>query len=205
MNIENSRSYYGDILTSSDDLKTDACSTADAPSPAVRAALANVHAEVKSRYYGCGLVAPQAIEGARILDLGSGSGQDAYLLAQRVGEKGSVVGVDTTPAQLEVANRHIDWHRERFGYAKSNVSFIEGDIEKLGDLGLESGSFDSSASRVPSSRVLAATLGISRPTVNQAFSKLLAVGYLLVRKGSGIFVADHLPATFLKAARLALM
>jgi GntR family transcriptional regulator / MocR family aminotransferase len=68
---------------------------------------------------------------------------------------------------------------------------------------LESGSFDSSASRVPSSRVLAATLGISRPTVNQAFSKLLAEGYLQTRKRSGIFVADHLPATFLKAARLA--
>src|SRR4026207_2073403 len=67
---------------------------------------------------------------------------------------------------------------------------------------LESGSFDSSASRVPSSRVLAATLGISRPTVNQAFSKLLAEGYLQVRQRSGIFVAEHLPATFLKAARL---
>src|ERR1700750_3261705 len=66
---------------------------------------------------------------------------------------------------------------------------------------LESGSFDSSASRVPSSRVLAATLGISRPTVNQAFSKLLAEGYLQARNRSGIFVADHLPATFLKTAR----
>ncbi len=66
---------------------------------------------------------------------------------------------------------------------------------------LESGSFGSSASRVPSSRVLAATLGISRPTVNQAFSKLLEEGYLQARKRSGIFVADHLPATFLKAAR----
>jgi GntR family transcriptional regulator/MocR family aminotransferase len=65
---------------------------------------------------------------------------------------------------------------------------------------LESGSFDSSTSRVPSSRVLAATLGISRPTVNQAFSKLLAEGYLQTRKRSGFFVADHLPATFLKAA-----
>src|SRR5260370_15905416 len=68
---------------------------------------------------------------------------------------------------------------------------------------LESGSFDSSASRGPSSRVLAATLGISRPTVNHAFSKLLAEGYFQVRKRSGIFVADHLPATFLKAAKLA--
>ena len=66
---------------------------------------------------------------------------------------------------------------------------------------LESGSFDSSASRVPSSRALASTLGISRPTVNQAFSKLLTEGYLQVRKRSGMFVADHLPATFLKAAK----
>src|SRR6476619_4140249 len=70
---------------------------------------------------------------------------------------------------------------------------------------LESGSFDSSASRVPSSRVLAATLGISRLTVNQAFSKLLAEGYLQARNRSGIFVADHLPATFLKTARPATM
>jgi len=68
---------------------------------------------------------------------------------------------------------------------------------------LESGSFDSSASRVPSSRVVATTLRISRPTVNQAFSKLLEEGYLQARKRSGIFVADHLPATFLKAARSA--
>ena len=68
---------------------------------------------------------------------------------------------------------------------------------------LESGTFDSSASLVPSSRVLAATLGISRPTVNQAFSKLLEEGYLQARKRSGIFVADHLPATFLKAASMA--
>src|SRR3954449_12447164 len=66
---------------------------------------------------------------------------------------------------------------------------------------LESGSFDSSASRVPSSRVLAATLGISRPTVNQAFSKLLAEGYLQTRNPSGMFVADHFPATFLKAIK----
>jgi GntR family transcriptional regulator/MocR family aminotransferase len=65
---------------------------------------------------------------------------------------------------------------------------------------LERGRFDSNASRVPSSRVLAATLAISRPTVNQAFSKLLAEGYLQTRKRSGIFVAHHLPATFLKAA-----
>lgn len=142
MNLENSQKYYGEVLSGSADLLTDACTMADAPGERVKAALRNIHEEVKSRYYGCGLVTPQLIDGAHILDLGSGSGQDAYLLAQLVGENGRVVGVDATPAQLDVANRHIEWHRERFGYAQSNVRFIKGDIEKLVSLGLEKASFD---------------------------------------------------------------
>jgi len=140
MNIENSRDYYGQVLQGSADLKTDACCTVEAPAPEILAALANVHPAVKSRYYGCGLIAPEAAQGMRILDLGSGSGQDAYLLAQLAGADGSVVGVDTTPEQLAVAREHLDWHAERFGYA--NVEFVEGDIEKLDELGLEPGSFD---------------------------------------------------------------
>ncbi|MBC2776849.1 methyltransferase domain-containing protein [Parasphingopyxis marina] len=140
MNIENSRDYYGQVLQGSADLKTDACCTLEAPAPEILAALANVHPEVKARYYGCGLIAPEAAKGMRILDLGSGSGQDAYLLAQLAGAEGSVVGVDTTPEQLAVARAHLDWHAERFGYA--NVEFVEGDIEKLDALGLEPGSFD---------------------------------------------------------------
>lgn len=142
MNIENSRAYYGQTLTSSADLRTDACCTMEAPPPAIRGALANVHEEVRSRYYGCGLVVPECLERLSVLDLGSGSGQDAYLLAQLVGEHGEVVGVDTTPEQLEVATRHLEWHRERFGYAWSNLRFLEGNIEELDLLGLEAGSFD---------------------------------------------------------------
>ncbi|GGA09406.1 methyltransferase [Blastomonas marina] len=142
MNLENSRDYYGKVLAGSDDLKTDACCTAEAPPPAVMAAMRNVHEDVRARYYGCGLVAPQAIEGAHVLDLGSGSGQDAYILAQFVGETGSVTGVDVTPEQLAVARQHEDWQRERFGYAKSNVRFLEGDIEKLADLDLAANNFD---------------------------------------------------------------
>jgi len=69
-----------------------------------------------------------------VLDLGSGAGQDAYVLAQLVGEHGEVVGVDATPEQLAVAERRLEWHRERFGYARSNVRFVSGDIERLGEL-----------------------------------------------------------------------
>jgi SAM-dependent methyltransferase len=138
----NARDYYGKVLKGSGDLRTDACCTTDAPPLAVRRALANVHDDVRARYYGCGLVAPPAIEGARLLDLGSGSGQDCYVLAQLVGPTGQVVGVDGTPEQLDVAKAHLDWHRDRFGYDRSNVRFIEGDLARLGELDLEPGSFD---------------------------------------------------------------
>lgn len=141
MNIqENVKEYYGEVLHSSADLKTDACCTVDIIPPHIRRALGNVHPEVRARYYGCGLIAPLALDGARILDLGSGAGQDAYALAQLVGPRGEVVGVDMTPQQLAVANAHRDWHAEKFGYA--NVRFVEGDIERLGALDLEPGSFD---------------------------------------------------------------
>src|SRR2546430_16239929 len=43
---------------------------------------------------------------------------------------------------------------------------------------LRSGNFVDGASRVPSSRALAVNLGIARLTVNVAFSKLRAEGYL---------------------------
>ncbi|MEZ5995230.1 MAG: methyltransferase domain-containing protein [Hyphomonadaceae bacterium] len=140
--LANAQNYYGKVLTGSADLKTDACCTADAPNARVRAALANVHPEVKARYFGCGLIAPACLEGAQVLDLGSGSGQDAYVLAQLVGERGAVTGVDATLEQLSAARAHLDWHRQRFGYSASNVSFLEGDIARLDALGLEPNSFD---------------------------------------------------------------
>ena len=64
---------------------------------------------------------------------------------------------------------------------------------------LKSGSFSDGVSRLPSSRALAVDLGISRLTVNLAFSKLHAEGYLQSKVRSGTFVADPLPETFLSA------
>src|SRR2546430_6200833 len=52
---------------------------------------------------------------------------------------------------------------------------------------LVSGSFSNNSSRLPSSRALAADLGISRLTVNLALEKLHAEGYLRTRIGSGTF------------------
>ncbi|MBM5802931.1 MAG: methyltransferase domain-containing protein [Cyanobacteria bacterium K_DeepCast_35m_m2_155] len=134
------RQYYGSTLSGSADLRTSACCDATTVPPALKPLLARIHPEVSARYYGCGLVAPPVLEGARVLDLGCGSGRDVYLLAQLVGPAGQVVGVDMTPEQLAVALQHQGWHAEQFGYA--NVRFLEGLIEQLDQLDLEPASFD---------------------------------------------------------------
>lgn len=134
--------YYGKVLKNTNDLKTNACCP-DATMPDyIQKAMGKVHSEVLQRYYGCGLVVPQALEGARILDLGSGAGCDCYVLSQLVGETGLVVGVDMTAEQLEVANRHLEYHYNKFGYAQSNVKFYNGYIERLDELDLADHYFD---------------------------------------------------------------
>ena len=142
MSLELVRNYYGQVLTSSADLKTSACCTPGDMPPAARRALANLHEEILARYYGCGLVMPDALEGARVLDLGCGAGRDVYLLAQLVGPNGHVAGVDATHEQLAVARRHEHAQAERFGFAKPNTSFLDGEIEKLDLLNLAPTSFD---------------------------------------------------------------
>ncbi len=137
MNLEVVKDYYGKVLKSSEDLKTSACCDGGSVPAELEPLLANVHEEVRSKYYGCGIVVPAALQGARVLDLGSGSGRDVYLMSQLVGPKGEVVGVDMTDEQLATAKTHIDWHMKRFGYERPNVRFLKGYIEKLGELGLE--------------------------------------------------------------------
>ncbi|MEL6608671.1 MAG: methyltransferase domain-containing protein [Pseudomonadota bacterium] len=134
--------YYGKVLQSSADLQTNACCTPDEMPLWLKALLSKVHDDVLMRYYGCGLIAPDALEGARILDLGCGAGRDVYALSALVGDEGLVVGVDMTDEQLDVARAHQGFHREAFGLSRVNTEFHKGYIEKLGDLPLEPGSFD---------------------------------------------------------------
>jgi SAM-dependent methyltransferase len=136
------KEYYGKVLKTNADLKTSACCGPEALPPHIRPLAANVHPDVAAKYYGCGLIAPAALKGRRILDLGSGSGRDVFILAQLAGPEGEVVGVDMTHEQLATARDHTGWHMERFGYSRANVRFLQGYIEELGALGLEPASFD---------------------------------------------------------------
>ena len=133
--------YYGTQLQTSQDLLTNACCTDDIPL-AHRRILAQLESEVLEKYYGCGVCIPEAIEGLTVLDLGSGSGRDAYLLSKLVGEHGHVIGVDMTEEQLDVARRHIDAHTVTFGYSKPNVEFRHGYIEDLKSADIADNSVD---------------------------------------------------------------
>lgn len=68
-------------------------------------------------------------------------------------------------------------------YDSIRVSILKGDF--------------SSQMRLPSSRLLAEHLGVSRLTVVNAYDQLMAEGYLEGKTGSGTFVASRLPEEFL--------
>ena len=78
---------------------------------------------------GCGAPLPLGIDGLTVLDLGSGSGRDAYVCAALVGEQGRVIGVDMTKEQLDVANAHKDEFARRIGDDRCNMDFRHGTIE----------------------------------------------------------------------------
>jgi len=124
--------YYGKTLQTNADLKTNACCASEAPPLTIREALKKVPDEILSKYYGCGSPLPFGIEGLKILDLGSGSGQDCYVAAQLVGENGKVIGIDMTDEQLDVSKKYVnEFCIKTLGYKQANLEFIKGYIEML--------------------------------------------------------------------------
>ncbi|MCB0188579.1 MAG: methyltransferase domain-containing protein, partial [Caldilineaceae bacterium] len=79
----------------------------DLPTPAVNAAL------------GCGnpVALANLTPGETVLDLGSGGGIDCFMAAKAVGPNGYVIGVDATPAMIDLANRN----KQKMGL--TNVEF----------------------------------------------------------------------------------
>lgn len=76
---------------------------------------------------GCGnpVALASLKEGETVLDLGSGAGFDCFLAAERVGRRGSVIGVDMTPEMIEKARENA--RKDHY----ENVEFRLGEIEHL--------------------------------------------------------------------------
>ena len=85
--------------------------------------------EILERDYGCGDPTPFVNEHETVLDLGSGGGKLCYILAQVVGKRGRVIGVDCNQQMLALARRHQETIAERLGFA--NVDFRYGLIQDL--------------------------------------------------------------------------
>ena len=186
--------YYGKVLQSKNDLKTKACCSVEVLPAHIKEVVGLLHDETLERFYGCGAPLPVDLEGLTALDLGCGAGRDAFILSKLVGEDGQVIGVDMTSEQLEVARKHEDYHAKKFGFNRSNVTFIEGHIEDLKTVGIKDDSIDLVVSNC--------VFNLS-PNKRELFSEILRVlkpgGELYF---SDVFAGRRLPSEFARDAEL---
>src|SRR5215831_14821337 len=94
-----------------------------------RALLKIIPDEIIERDYGCGDPSRYVREGETVLDLGSGTGKDCYIVSQIVGANGKVIGVDFNPPMLELARKYQKSIGDKIGY--HNVEFRRGRIQDL--------------------------------------------------------------------------
>ena len=94
--------------------------------------LESIPKDVIERDYGCGDPTKYVKKNDVVLDLGSGSGKNAFICAQIIGRSGKVIGVDQNKDMLNLSRSAIDYVANKIGY--KNTEFIEGSIEKLDEL-----------------------------------------------------------------------
>ncbi len=85
--------------------------------------------EIIEKDYGCGDPSIYVEEGETVVDLGSGAGKLCYIMAQKVGIKGQVIGVDFNPEMLNLARKYKAEMATKMGY--DNVRFVKGKIQDL--------------------------------------------------------------------------
>lgn len=69
--------------------------------------------------------------GEVVVDLGSGGGLDVFLAARKVGRTGRVIGIDMTPAMIELGRRNAAKARDAEGQPLTNVEFHLATIESM--------------------------------------------------------------------------
>jgi SAM-dependent methyltransferase len=136
---------------------------------------------------GCGIPTEYAAisEGNTVIDLGSGAGNDAFVVRSIVGDHGNVIGIDFAGAMLTKARENA----KKLGFG--NVSFLKGDIEEIPVV-------EETADVVISNCVLNLV-----PDKAKAFSEM----YRVIKKGGHFCVSDivlvgKLPGELIKEAEM---
>ena len=96
-----------------------------------RSMLEHIPSRVLEIDYGCGDPTGFAEEGMTVLDLGSGSGKHAFMMAKKVGAEGRVIGIDKTPEMLSLSRGAVEEVAAALGHAHPTVAFRRGHIENL--------------------------------------------------------------------------
>lgn len=136
---------------------------------------------------GCGIPTQYAAikKGDCVLDLGSGAGNDCFVVRAIVGESGKVTGLDFTEAMV---NKAVE-NNKKLGY--TNVEFVKGDIEEMP---LPDNSFDVIVSNCVLNLV---------PDKNKAFAEIMRVlkpdGHFCV---SDVVIKGNLPESLRKDAEM---
>jgi ubiquinone/menaquinone biosynthesis C-methylase UbiE len=85
--------------------------------------------EIIAKDYGCGDPTRYVNAGETVVDLGSGAGKNCYILAQKVGSLGKVIGVDFNDEMLQLARRYQGAIADQMGFL--NTEFVKGKIQDL--------------------------------------------------------------------------
>ncbi len=85
--------------------------------------------EIVAKDYGCGDPTRYVAAGETVVDLGSGAGKNCYIMAQKVGVQGKVIGVDFNDEMLGLARKYRSEIASKLGYG--NVEFVKGKIQDL--------------------------------------------------------------------------
>ncbi|NET25789.1 methyltransferase domain-containing protein [Okeania sp. SIO1I7] len=85
--------------------------------------------EIIQKDYGCGDPTLYISPGETVVDLGSGAGKNCYIIAQKVGAEGQVIGVDFNDDMLGLARKYQDEIATKIGF--KNTKFVKGKIQDL--------------------------------------------------------------------------